>query len=137
MTAPVKMKSKGTVLSQSIASVYTAIPAIISIDKSGEKSETYDSRTLDGAAALTKEPTGYVAPPTISGELFYDAAHTSHAAFKSLVRAPVATNFKITYTDVGPVSEVWSGVGFGWDEKIVGTDGVKASFSIETSGTAS
>lgn len=134
-----KMKSKGTALLYSISSVYTAIPQIISIDKSGEQTETYDSRTLDGAAGLTKAPTGYVAPPTISGEMFYDAADTTHIKLKTDMRAPtnLPNNCKITFTDTGPLSEIWSCVGIGIDEKIVGNDGVKASFKLELSGTAS
>lgn len=137
MPAPVKMKGKGTSILQSISAVYTAIPAVISIDKSGEESEVYDARTLDSAAGLPKEPTGFVAPPVISLEMFYDAAHASHIAIKTLIRAPTATNFKITYTDTGPLSEVWSVVGVGMDEKVVGNDGVKATVKLTTSGTAS
>lgn len=132
-----KMKSKGTVLARDISSVYTAIPQIISINKSGEASETYDSRTLDGSAGLTKDPTGFVTPPTIAFDMFYDAANSVHAGLKTLMRAPTATNFKITYTDAGPVSEIWSVVGVSMDETIEGANGVKASVTLTTSGTAS
>lgn len=137
MTA--KLKSKGTVLAVSISAVYTAIPQIISIDKSGEADETFDSRTLDGAAALTKAPTGFYAPPTISTEFFYDAADTTHAFLKTTMRTPanLPVNVKLTYTDAGPVSEVWSCVGIALDEKFAGNDGVKATAKFEMSGAVS
>lgn len=134
-----KMKSKGTVLLKSIASVYTAIPQIVSISKSGEKSETYDSRTLDGAAALTHDPTGYYEVPTIKAELFYDAANAVHAGIKTDIRTPAnfPVNYKLTYTDAGPVSEIWSVNGAGLDETIEGTKGVMASLELQTSGAPS
>lgn len=132
-----KMKSKGTALLMSIASVYTAIPQIISIDKSGEKAETFDGRTLDGGAGLPKLSTGFVEPPTISGEMFLDQANTVHVAMKALMRTPVDTNFKITYTDAGPVSEIWLVTAVGISEKMVGNDGVKANFELITSGSPS
>lgn len=139
MTAPVKMKSKGTAFLVSIASVYTAIPALISIDKSGQEDETYDSRTLDGDAGLTLEPTGFVKPPVISVEYFYDAAHTVHAFLKTTMNTPanLPVNTKLTYTDAGPVSEIWACVGIGIDEKFAGNDGVKATAKFTMSGLAS
>lgn len=130
-----KVKSKGTALLQSISSVYTAIAQIASIDVSGEKSETYDSVTLDGGVGKTKDPTGYVDPATIKADLLWDPALAGHEAFQELVRAPVPTNFKVTYADSGPTSEIYAGVGFGCDKKVSPNDGLKASIEIETSGT--
>ncbi len=136
MTAPVPMKSKGTSVLQSISSVYTAIPGIVSIDKSGEEAETADIRTLDGAAGLPLAPTGFVKPPTISMTILYDAAHASHVALKTLMRTPVVTNFKVTTTDAGPLSEIWSVVGVGVDESYEGTKYAEAKVKLTCSGTA-
>ncbi len=132
-----KTRGKGTALLMSISSTYTAIPQVISVDKSGEKAETYDGRTLDGTAGLTKPSTGFVEPPVISGEMFLDSANTVHIAMKALMRTPVDTNFKLTDAATSPVSEIWSVTGVGIDEKYVGNDGVKATFSLQCSGTAS
>lgn len=129
-----KLKSKGTTLLQSVSSVYVAIAQLSSIDVSGEKSETFDSVTLDGAVTKTKDPTGYVDPATIKAEAFWDPALTSHVNYQSLVRAPVATNFKVTYTDSGPTSEIYSGTGFGLDKKASPGDGLKGTLEIVTSG---
>lgn len=138
-----KMKSKGTVLAVSIATVYTAIPLIQTISRSEEKTETYDSRTLDQTnPGLTFDQTGYASPPKFTAKLFYDAANSVHAALKALARTPVAatpfnTNFKMTYTDAGPVAETWAVPGVGWSEEVDGTKGVMATLTLEASGTVS
>ena len=137
MTALVKNKSKGTVLAQSISSVYTAMAGLMNIDVSGEKSKTYDSVTLDGTVYETKDPTGYSSPPAIKASGFYDPAHTTYTAFAGLIAAPVATNFKITYADIAPTSAIYNGVGFGLDKKVEPGKGVVASIEIETSGAPS
>lgn len=134
MVAALKIKSKGTALLMSISSVYTAYDGIISIDVSGEKSETYDSVTLDGPVGKTKTGTGYVEPATIKFESFHDPVGTVPAAFQALVRAPTPTNFKVTYADSGPTSEIYAGVGFGLDKKVSPNDGLKGSGEIVASG---
>lgn len=130
----VKIKSKGTVLAMSISAVYTAIPQLKSISLSGEKSETFDTTCLDGVAFKTKAPTGYVEPHAISAEGFYDPDDTVITAFVALVAVPVATNFKVTYTNATPTSKIYSGAGFGADISVAMADGVSISYSIETSG---
>jgi hypothetical protein len=136
-----KIKSKGTTLLMSIASVYTAIPQLKSLSISGEKSETFDANTLDGTAFKTKHPTGYVEPCTISADVFYDPQNAVHAAFIALVASTVnpfvATNFKVTYADAGPTSAIYSGVGFGFDKSASPSDGLSGSMTIETSGAPS
>lgn len=129
-----KLKSKGTVLQQSISSVYTAFPQIISIGLSGEASETYDSTTLDGSVFKTFDPTGYTQPTTINIEYFYDPDNAVHTAYTALLATPAANNFKILYTDATPTEVVYSGTGFSLDKTIAANDGVKASASITTSG---
>ena len=130
----VKIKSKGTSLLMSISSVYTAVPQLKSVSLSGEKAETFDSTTLDGTAFKTKDHTGYVEPCSISADVFYDPADTVHVAFISLIAAPVATNFKVTYADAAPTSVIYSGVGFGFDKTASPADGLSGTMTIETSG---
>lgn len=133
----VKIKSKGTALLMEISSVYTAIPQLISINISGEASTTYDSTTLDGPVHMTNDPTGYTTAPTIAAEGFYDPDDAVITAYSDLLAAPVATNFKVTYVDTTPTSVIYSGTGFGFDKTISPTEGVKCSYSIQTSGTPS
>lgn len=129
-----KIKSKGTALLMSISSVYTAIPQCTDISLSGEASLTADTTTLDGGAFKTYDANGYVEPCKISANGFYDPDDTVHAAIVALVAAPVATNFKVTYTDTSPLSAVYSGTGIGFDKSISLNDPVKFALNIQTSG---
>lgn len=133
-----RLRSKGTAALQEISSVYTAIAQVKSIKIAGEKSETTDGSSLDQSGAhKLKDPTGFVEPCTITLEVHYDPALASHVAFEGKVAAPVATNFKITYTDSAPTSEIYSGVGFGIDKNINPSENVNATLTIETSGAPS
>lgn len=132
-----KIKSKGTSVLQSIGGTYTAIPNITSVTVSGEKSMKYDSTVLSGAAFKTYDPTGYVEPCSISVGIFWDMADTVHIAFRSLIATPVATNFKITYADTAPTSEIYSGTAFGMDKDVQKDSAVTATLTIETSGAPS
>jgi len=129
-----KYGCKGTVLLQSVSSSYVAVAQVLSIDISGEESETFDSTSLDGGVYKTYAPTGFTEPGDISGELFYDPALTSHTNLTGLAAAPVATNFKVTYADAAPTSIISSCVGFGFDKKIAINDGLKMSFKLKRSG---
>lgn len=132
-----KVKSKGTSLLMSISAVYTAIPLLKSISISGAESQTYNSTTLDGSVYETNDPTGYTTAPTISAEGFRDPDDTTQQAFIALMAAPVATNFKVTYVDGTPLSEIYSGTGFGFDTTVAMSDGLACSYKIQTSGAPS
>jgi hypothetical protein len=108
-----------------------------SIDISGEASETNDTTTLDGGAYKTKDPTGYVEPPTIKLSGLHDPTIPTYTNFAGLVSAPVATNFKITYTDTAATSAIYSGVGFAIDKKISPEKHITADITIVTSGAPS
>tara|TARA_R110000822_G_scaffold66972_2_gene163416 strand:+ start:1759 stop:2169 length:411 start_codon:yes stop_codon:yes gene_type:complete len=133
----VKVKSKGTALLMEISAVYTAIPQLLSISISGEATTTYDSTTLDGPVHMTNDITGYTTAPSISAEGFYDPDDTVITAYAALLAAPVATNFKVTYVDTTPTSAIYAGTGFGLDKTVAPADGVKCSYTIQTSGTPS
>ena len=132
-----KIKSKGTVLAQEISSVYTTIPSLIDISISGEMSETFDTNALDGTQFKTFAPNGDSEPPTITANGFYDPDDTVITAFHALTATPVATNFRITYTDTTPYTRIYSGVGFGIDKNVALSDAVKCSYTIKTSGAPS
>lgn len=134
-----KNKGKGTVLAAEISSVYTAVPQMISIDKSGEESETFSGRTIDGNVHSDQPNTGYVSNPEIGGEFFYDSGNAVHAFLKTSMRTPPAAgvNFKLTDTAATPLVEIWNVTGIGVDEKYVTDDGVKATLKLVTSGNPS
>lgn len=131
---PNKVPSKGTALLMEITSVYTAFPQMTSLSIGGEKAETVDTTTLDGGAMKTKANTGYVDNAAISGECFYDPADTVHSAFVSKVRAAGTNNFKVTYANSTPTSEIYAGVGLGFDKSVSPADMLRGSFTIETTG---
>jgi len=133
------VKSKGTALLMSISAVYTAIPLLKSISISGAESQTYPSSTLDGTVYETHAATGYTTAPTISAEGFRDPDDSTQAAFIALLvtSTPIAVNFKVTYVDTTPLSEIYSGVGFGFDTTVAMSDGLACSYKIQTSGNPS
>lgn len=134
-----KVKGKGTVLQMEISSVYTAIPQVISIDFSGEQSETYNARTLDGSIHDERPSTGYVSNPDISFECFWDSANTVHARLKTDMRTPPVAGVNFKHIDVSgtPVTEIWNCTGIGVDVKTVTDEGVKATVTLTTSGNPS
>ena len=130
-----KIRSKGCSLLMSISSVYTAIPMLKSFGVSGAASQTYNASTLDQSGAYEiNEPNGYTTAPTLNAEGFRDPDDTVQQAFIALLVTPVATNFKTTYTDTTPLSEVYSGTGFGFDTSVQMSEGVACTYTIQTSG---
>lgn len=131
-----KIKGKGNVLQVEISSVYTAIPQIISFDKSGEASETYQARTLDGNVHDDQPSTGYVSNAEWSFECFWDSANTVHTFLKTSMRTPPAAGVNFKHIDVSgtPVTEIYNVTGIAIDEKYVTDDGVKATVKLTTSG---
>lgn len=132
-----KIKSKGTSVLKDISGTYTAIPQIRKISKSGEASETYDGRTLDGNVHSDRPNTGYVSNPDFSIDVFYDPDNTVHAAIVAHMRTPAAANYKLTRTNSSPTSEIWSVTGVGVDEEFDPANAGVATFKLMTSGEPS
>lgn len=137
MTALAKLKSRGIVVSQSVASVYVAMAGLQSVEVTGEKSTAQDTTTLDGPVHRTKDPDGYVDPPSIKLAGFFDPDHPTYSAMKTVINAPVATNFKVTYTDDTPTSDIYSVVSIGLDKKGEQGKHIMADISLESSGDPS
>lgn len=137
MTAIAKIPSRGVALLQSIASVYTAMQGLTKVSITGRKSTATDTTTLDGPVSRTKDPDGYADTAGIKASGFYNPSHATYTAFEALIDAPVPTNFKVTWTDSGPTSQVYSGVAFGIDTNAEPGKMVMADIEIETSGDPS
>lgn len=132
------LKSKGTVFSYAISSVLTAVPQIVSIDKSGEETETMDVRALDSAVGLPLAPTGFVKPCEISLDVLFDATAASvHRSIITDMRTPPTTpsTCKLARTDVGPSAEVWTVAGIGFDESMEGSKPIGGKFKFTCTGT--
>lgn len=127
-----KIKSKGTVLKQEIASVLTAVAQMISLDLPDMESETYESDTLDNEnAGIPYDPTGRTEGGSLSGELFYDPALSAHQSFLSLLTTPVKTNWSVTFADVAVSTWTFSGAGVSFGGTVALNDGLKGSVSIK------
>lgn len=131
------MKSKGCSLLTDISGSYVSVPQLESISKSGEANETYPNHTIDGVTGMTIAASGFNKNPKITAKGFYDAANGVHASLLTNIRAVATKNAKLTYTDSGPVSEIWSGVGWGFDTEIEKSKGVMFTLTIECSGNPS
>ena len=130
-----KIVGKASTIQQEIASDFTTIAGVRSIDVSGSKSLTYDSTDLSTSAPKTKAPTGYAEPATVKFEFFYDPGLSGHQSFTDLIEAPVSTNFKVNFSN-GSSDQTFAGVGFGVDYKIEMDNAVIGTATIEASGTA-
>lgn len=130
-----KLKGKGSILELEVATVFTAITQILSIDGPVPDVETFDSTDLSTTGA-GKEllPTGYAAPGEVSFECFFDPALSIHQSLLDLVNTPAVVDWKLKFSDAGPTTWPFSGVFKGMGPKIAMNDGVKASGKIALSG---
>lgn len=128
-----KLKCKGTILQQQLATTYTAVAQIISLDLPDMESETYEADTLDNTdAGIPYESTGRTEPGSLSGELFYDPALAGHQALLALLTTPADELWKIIFVD----TEEWTftGAGFSFGGTVALNDGLKGSFGIKLDG---
>lgn len=133
-----RIKGKGTVFKVTISSVLTAVPGIISIDKSGEETETEEIRVLDGGIGIENDPTGFVKSCVITLEMYADPANSVHTFLKTTMRTPanLPNATTLTSTDAGPVTETWSCVGIAISEKYEASGRVKWTVKLQMSGLA-
>ncbi len=130
-----KIKGKGTVLKQSIASVLTPVAQVISLDISGIETETFECDTLDNTSAgILYQPTGRSEGGSTSGELFFDPALAGHQAMTDIIITPALTPWEIVFADTATTPWSISGAGLSFGVAIVMNDGLKSSFEIKHSG---
>lgn len=144
-----KLRGKGNLLQQTIATVLTTVSQVISMSNDGEKSTDFDSSTLDQTLHYkTKDLTGYAEPGDFKLEIFYDPALAGHIALRSLIDgvgftpvAPQPCVFKLKYSDATvalptPSSTTFSVAGVSLDsEKFVQNDGIKTSITLSKTGS--
>ena len=130
-----KVKVKGTVIKQEIASVLTAVAQITEFDQSGGESETFDATTIDTSGAGKEyEATGYSEGGTFGFGVFYDPALSGHQAITDLITTPAECNWDITFADTGATNCTFTSAGVGWDMTGAMNDGLKASVSLKLNG---
>jgi hypothetical protein len=130
-----QLKCKGTVLEREIASVYTAVAQVLSIDLPKMQSETYEADTLDNAnAGIPYKVTGRTEGDSVGFELFFDPALTGHKGMLALLTTPAAQNWKVKFADAGPSTWTIPSSGFSFGGKVDMKDGLKAQCSFKVDG---
>ena len=130
-----KVVCKGTVLQQEIASTFTAVAQVISVDIGESKTETFETTCLDtSGAGKTKAATGYAEPGDVSFELFFDPVLSGHQAITDLVTTPAENDFKVIFADDANTELPFTAAGVGVGITVDMADGLKASVTLETSG---
>lgn len=132
-----KVICKGTILKQAIASILTAVAQVENINVSGAASETVETRSLDGGAAIEHTATGYYEPGSVSFDLQYDPALAGHQVISDLVGAPADTVWQITYADGAATTHGFTSAGAGFDVTVDPANILKASVSLKLTGANS
>lgn len=128
-----KFVSKGTALQLSIASVYTTVIQMITINAPDANVQTYDATALDTVGAGEEHlPTGYVDGGICSGTAFFDPTAATQKAMTALITTPALANWKIiwsnltewpfsgTLTKFTPKAERTTGLMFDWSIRLSG-----------------
>lgn len=127
-----KVRTKGTIIKQTISSVLTAVAQVISIEHSGAKVETYDATTLDtSGAGREKKATGYADGGNISMELFLDPALSGHQAITDDITTPTERAWQITFADSSTTTMNFTVAGTGFGFSVQQADGLKANVDLE------
>lgn len=124
-----KVASKGTTVSVG----GTALAGIKSVSVSGAKSETIDVSSLDATeAGKEKIPSGFSETATISVEVFRDEDDTGFSTVQALIADPAETTVTIAWPN--GTTEVYTGIGFGFDTSAAPGDALSGTITIETTG---
>lgn len=130
-----KIKCKGTKLQLLVATVYTDIAQLISLDLPEMESETYESDTLDNTAAgIPYSATGRTEGGKVSGELFLDPALSIHKTLLGLLTTPATALWKIIFADTATTAWPFSGAGISLGGSVALKEGLKAKFGIKLDG---
>jgi len=130
-----KVKCKGTVLQQDIASTLTDIAQIISIELPEAENETYEADTLDNSGAgIPYELTGRTEGGSVSFEMFFDPALAGHQEFTDKLTTPADDSYKIIFADSGTTEWAFTGSGVSLGGTVDLADGLKANVTIKVDG---
>jgi len=124
-----KQASTNTKLKLDIASVFTAVAYVQSLDGPDDEDQLFDATDLDSADIEDGEPTGQRKPGVVSGTVFYDDEAATHVAM--LAARGVKKNWKLTLPSTNDIE--FSGVLRKFKPKFSVGDGMMADFEIKLS----
>lgn len=101
--------------------------------------ESYEARTLDQSGpSITKKPTGYTEPGSLSAELFFDPALAGHRVITGIIEDPsipsgedYLADGSITFADADSTEWTFSASGIGLDISIQMNDGLKGTVNMD------
>lgn len=128
------VKCKGTKLQHMVSAALVDIAQLLSIEHSGNGSETFDSTTLDGSVYKTFAPTGYSSPGEVSVELFYDCALSGHQSITDLIATPATNAMKMIYGDTAATNQAFTSAGVQFGVTVAMDDGLKGSITYTVTG---
>lgn len=131
------LRSKGTLLKLSIASVMTTIGQMISLDLPEAENETFEADFLDNTAAgIPYKSTGRSEGGEVGYECFLDPAMASHKFLTSLINTPAAagTAGKIVFADATPTEWGFTAAGVSLGGSAALKDGLKGKGKIKLDG---
>jgi hypothetical protein len=130
-----KIKCKGTVLQQTLATVLTPVAQIIDLSGPDMEAETAECDTLDNSdAGIPYMSTGRTEGGSLSGNMFFDPALAGHTNILDLLTTPQSETWKLIFADTGTSEWDITGVGFSFSPTVALADGLKASFAIKLDG---
>jgi hypothetical protein len=129
-----KVKSKGTILKQSIASVLTAVAQLTDISYSGGEVETFDATTLDGSVGKAYSQTGYAEGGEFQISGFFDPALAGHQAITDIILAPANCDWSVTFADAAPTTWTFTTAGVSFEFTVAMADGLKFSSTLKVTG---
>lgn len=139
-----KIPGKGAALKVDIATVFTTIAQVISLNGPDAEVQTFNGTTLDGSVGMVKIPTGYVDGGTVSGELFFDPVAATHQQLTDDITSPIRSSgtefdrdFKIVWPNSAATEWPFAGIVKRFGPSATLQDGLKASFAIEVNGIVS
>jgi hypothetical protein len=130
-----KWASKGTVVQQTIDSVFVAVAQVFSVDHSGAATETFECDSLDNVlSGIPKQPTGRAAGGTYSLELFLDPALAGHQYITDELITPALNDWKVIWSDTASTEWDFSVAGVGVGATAALADGLKMTVELEVNG---
>lgn len=132
-----KYSAKGFVLELEVATVFTPVAGVSRLDFPDADVQFYDGTSLDSDVSMEDgEPTGYVAPGQVSGELFVDPDDAVHQELLDLLSAPAKVDWQITNENIADFECAFTGTLKKCTPTAAVNDGFKANFEIKLAALA-
>ena len=127
-----KRSSKGSLLKLSIASIYTPVTHIISLNGPNSEVQEAETPTLDQTGAgIPHDITGWVEPGTSDFEAYWDPLLAIHQALKALLIVPAVKQWQQVYPVGSAIT--YDGILKSFGTSAAAGEMLKASGSIQLS----